>query len=149
MNNKTGEIVIWARGHENIRASHHSTLEITTDSEVSPRGDCIVGVDASPLDAFRRLRKLAHENPSKNICILIECMGCRGMNDKSVCSDRVCGRLNQDFSSEREIVIRLSSFSSERTLVINADKSAFMLNPLLRKGLSSGCRIKVTFKTGD
>ncbi|MCB1032493.1 MAG: DUF371 domain-containing protein, partial [Acidobacteria bacterium] len=36
-----------ARGHANLRATHHKTLEITRDPEISLRGTCIVGVAAT------------------------------------------------------------------------------------------------------
>ena len=33
-------------GHENIRSNHQKTIEITKESNLTPRGDCIVGVNA-------------------------------------------------------------------------------------------------------
>ena len=33
-------------GHENIRSNHQKTIEITKESHLTPRGDCIVGVNA-------------------------------------------------------------------------------------------------------
>ncbi|MHA1410910.1 MAG: DUF371 domain-containing protein, partial [Candidatus Odinarchaeia archaeon] len=33
-----------ARGHENITATHPTTLEITKDMKLTPRGDCIIAV---------------------------------------------------------------------------------------------------------
>lgn len=35
------------RGHENLRATHSKTLELTRESEISRRGTCIVGVGAT------------------------------------------------------------------------------------------------------
>ncbi|MEM7482660.1 MAG: DUF371 domain-containing protein [Acidobacteriota bacterium] len=45
------------RGHSNIRATHHKTLEVTRDPEITPRATCVVGVaaDFDPL-AVARLR---------------------------------------------------------------------------------------------
>jgi len=49
-------------GHGNIRSLHQKTIEITRDSDLTPRGDCIVGVNASsacrdlPDDLKARLR---------------------------------------------------------------------------------------------
>ena len=34
-------------GHENIRSNHKKTIEITKESELTVRGDCIVGVNAN------------------------------------------------------------------------------------------------------
>ncbi|MEM2023054.1 MAG: DUF371 domain-containing protein [Archaeoglobaceae archaeon] len=38
---------IFARGHKNLRATHRTTLEVTKESYLTPRGNCIVGVKAS------------------------------------------------------------------------------------------------------
>ncbi|HID73268.1 TPA: DUF371 domain-containing protein [Candidatus Micrarchaeota archaeon] len=38
--------VVTARGHPNIRAEHETTFEVTTEPSLTPRGDCIVGVQA-------------------------------------------------------------------------------------------------------
>ncbi|MCC5997900.1 MAG: DUF371 domain-containing protein [Thermofilum sp.] len=43
---KTHIEIINAKGHSNIRATHKTTMEITRDPEVTPRGDCIIGVKA-------------------------------------------------------------------------------------------------------
>ena len=34
-------------GHENIRSLHTKTIEITKEANLTPSGDCIVGVNAS------------------------------------------------------------------------------------------------------
>jgi len=34
-------------GHENIRSNHKKTIEITKELHLTPRGDCIIGVNAS------------------------------------------------------------------------------------------------------
>ena len=36
--------VVEFRGHPNIRAEHPTTLEVTKDDFLTPRGDCIVGI---------------------------------------------------------------------------------------------------------
>jgi len=38
-------------GHPAIRATHHKTLEVTTDSDITERATCVVAVGASGLDA--------------------------------------------------------------------------------------------------
>ncbi|MCD6301577.1 MAG: DUF371 domain-containing protein, partial [Staphylothermus sp.] len=39
--------VLYGRGHPNIRATHKTTLEITKEPHVTPRGDCIIAVNAT------------------------------------------------------------------------------------------------------
>ena len=34
-------------GHENIRSLHQKTIEITKEGNLTPSGDCIIGVNAS------------------------------------------------------------------------------------------------------
>src|SRR5579875_2197601 len=34
------------RGHENVRALHPTTIEITRDNAISMRADCVIGVGA-------------------------------------------------------------------------------------------------------
>ncbi|THA59617.1 DUF371 domain-containing protein [Streptomyces sp. A0958] len=38
---------IHARGHENVRATHAKTLEITGDQDITPRATCVIGVGAA------------------------------------------------------------------------------------------------------
>ena len=39
------EIIFY--GHPNVRCLHQRTIEVTTDSHLTLRGDCIIGVRAS------------------------------------------------------------------------------------------------------
>ena len=52
--------VIRCRGHENVRGMHKSTFEITKEAELSPQGDCIVGVaaDKGAADLSPKFREL-------------------------------------------------------------------------------------------
>ena len=34
-------------GHENIRSLHQKTIEITKEGNLTPSGDCIIGVNAN------------------------------------------------------------------------------------------------------
>jgi hypothetical protein len=50
-------LVLTARGHPNVKASHAKTLELVPEGQVSPRGTCILGVDLrGDLDALACLR---------------------------------------------------------------------------------------------
>ncbi|MBF0425126.1 MAG: 16S rRNA (cytidine(1402)-2'-O)-methyltransferase [Magnetococcales bacterium] len=53
----THRVLIRCRGHVNIQASHTKTLELTSDTDVTQRGSCIVGVAADyDTDALAALR---------------------------------------------------------------------------------------------
>ncbi|MFT4303447.1 MAG: DUF371 domain-containing protein [Candidatus Woesearchaeota archaeon] len=98
-------------GHKNITSKHKNTLEFTKDHKVSLQGDCIVGVKADfELDKIRKF--IAYK---KDIQVIIECEGITQI---------VNCKINKNFNSDDEIVIRKSGFDSERTLGLWADKGA-------------------------
>lgn len=106
----------FARGHENITANHQTTLEITKDKEITLSGDCIVGVDSD----FNsdELKKFVMEN--ERAIVILEAGGFK---------EEICGEINKEFSDKKEIVLRKTDFKSERTLMINCDKSAYEISP--------------------
>ena len=116
-----------AYGHQNILATHKTTLEFTKDHELSLKGDCIVGVKADfELD---KLKEFIRKAKSRKIAITIEAAG------KKI-TDTIDAELNPDFGDEKEIVIRKTDFVSERTLGIKSNKAAFELNRDLIKFLN-------------
>ncbi len=87
-------------GHENIRATHPKTIEFTKDTDLTVRGDCIVGVRAT-FDASE-LKKLKGK-----VRITVEVNGLQDVF-KAV--------INPYFDDDHEIVFRKSRYSSRRTL---------------------------------
>ena len=110
-----------AYGHPNILATHKTTLEFTKDSEVSLRGDCIVGVKADfDLD---RIKDFIKKVKNKNISITIEII-----SKSTKIKEKIFAEINPNFNSDKQLVIRKTNFVSERTFAIKADKAAFDLN---------------------
>jgi hypothetical protein len=107
-----------ARGHENIRASHRSTFEITTDSELTLQGDCIIGVKAShsALDLKPFLEKLLNA-PRCQI---------RTTLTVGPFSDTILGWISPPllFTASSSLVWRTSSYIDDRTIAIQCDKAA-------------------------
>jgi len=99
-----------AWGHENITARHRRTLEFTKDNELSLEGDCILGVTSN--FSLYDLKELIKEGTKLKIVIKVEDI-----------SDEIIFEANPGFNDEREIVIRMGDFSSERTLGVKADKA--------------------------
>jgi hypothetical protein len=102
-------------GHENVRSLHPKSIEITTDSELTVNGDCIVGVRASCgcLDIPDKMKKLLQDPRSKVICtILVEDF-----------SFKVIGKGSEKLTlaNPHDIVIRKSNFTCPRTLAVNCD----------------------------
>jgi HAD superfamily hydrolase (TIGR01662 family) len=123
-----------AYGHKNILAAHRNTLEFTKDKELSLNGDCIVGICAD--FSLNELSRIARKH--RMLRMRIEAGKVR---------DSVDFIANPDFSSDHELVLRLSEFSSERTLGFRAAKSAVMLNrQLIEKLKNPKQKIKITIE---
>lgn len=111
-----------ARGHVNIKALHNSTIEVTKDPNLTPRGDCIVAVASTKAaadlpDEFKELAKV------------------EGCKIKLVLRagevvDEVLGYGSPllTFLSDKGMVFRRSSYVCPRTVMIRADKAALHLS---------------------
>lgn len=105
-------------GHENVRALHPRTIEITTEPDLTLQGDCIVGVSAECgcKDIPKRLKEKMKDERSK-VTLSIQ------VNDEIF---QVVGNGDRDLILEHphDIVIRKSKFVCPRTLAINCDKAS-------------------------
>ena len=112
------EIVI-ARGHPNIRATHKTTLEVTKEKELSPRGDCIIGVcaDKSVSDLNENLKKWLKLGKSIKIEIVLPDYGIR---DELI----AVGSPRLTLKHDTDIVVRKSEYVCDRTLAIRSNKAA-------------------------
>jgi len=127
------EISFACSGHANVLATHGNSLEFTKDTELSVKGDCILGVgcDFNAGD----LADIARN--SGNFEMNLEAGDAR---------DSVHGRINAKFGHRDEIVMRIGEFSSERTFGIRCDKPAAMINRRLIENLKKGARLNVRIK---
>jgi hypothetical protein len=114
--------VILARGHENISATHKSTIEITKESDLSVSGDCIIAVSAN-----KAMGELSSEfkknllNNRANISISVEA---GGMTERLSAN----GSSRLILTHPNDIVVRKSSYVCNRTLAIHASRSACELS---------------------
>ncbi|MEM3061585.1 MAG: DUF371 domain-containing protein [Candidatus Bathyarchaeia archaeon] len=109
---------IEARGHEEIRATHGTTFEITKEEFLTERGDCIIATKASKsVSGLSSEFKSLARNRSTVIKVLIEVNGLRelatGRGDNAL-----------SFASQTSMVIRKSDYVCHRTLMVNSDKVA-------------------------
>jgi hypothetical protein len=106
------------RGHKNIRSLHPKTIEITTDSDLTVNGDCIIGVRASSgcKDIPEEMKMLLRNPQSEIICTILV----------GNLSFKVTGKGNENLSltNQHDIVIRKSNFTCPRTLAINCDAAS-------------------------
>ena len=108
-------------GHANIRSNHQRTLEITKESHLTPRGDCIVGVNAksSCADLPEELKnKLKNPDSKVNFSIKVG-------DEEFVMEGK--GHPDLILSHTEDIVIRKSDFVCPRTLAIKCDKASDLL----------------------
>ena len=108
-----------AYGHPNILGTHKTTLEFTKDDDISSNGNCIVGVKAD--FELSILKEFIKKTGNGNVKMTIEAP------DGKI-KETMHGKLNPGFNSNREIVIRKTGFISERTIIINSNKSSFELD---------------------
>lgn len=125
-----------ASGHPNILATHRSTIEITKDSELSKKGDCIVAVGAD----FSLLEIRQIIGISEKIRLTIAVAGIE---------EGITAVANRNFSSDHEIVLRTGGFLSERTLGTRADRAAADLSRILVSKLAAAAseKVEVTLDT--
>ncbi|MHA1916797.1 MAG: DUF371 domain-containing protein [Candidatus Ranarchaeia archaeon] len=111
-----------AWGHENITSSHTSTIEFTSSTQLSKRGDCIIGIKStkSSFTLNDEIKQAMRNNDSK-IVLTIEVN-----KEKEI----IEGRGSKDFllTNEHDMVCRTSNYIDDRTIMINANKSSRMIN---------------------
>ena len=106
-----------ARGHPNITARHPTTLMLTTERQIGPRADCVIGVaaetGAAGLDPG--LKSLLRSGATIEIFLSVG-----GERERILAS----GHSELTLSHPTDIVVRKSRYICGRTLAISADKGA-------------------------
>ena len=130
------------QGHKNILSLHHKTIEITKDTHLTKKGDCIIGVSANKachdLDIGLR-EKLRTSGSVVKIGIIVE----------PYQFDMVgLGSDNLEITHKHDIVLRKSNYVDARTLIVSCDKSAIdiprkLINALTNSEAIGLLRIKV------
>ena len=108
-------------GHENIRSNHQKTIEITKESRLTPRGDCIVGVNATSScnDLPQELKdKLRNSDSKVSFSIRV------GDHEFIIEGN---GHPDLILTHTEDIVIRKSDFICPRTLAVKCDKASDLL----------------------
>ncbi len=110
--------VVRARGHSNISALHRTTIEITRERELTPRGDCVIGVasDKSPLDFSEEFKKCARRDEA----IIVIVLEASGLQDTVLAH----GSSKLVLTSSTKIILRKSTYIDPATVAIRASKAA-------------------------
>jgi hypothetical protein len=118
MRTSTVKAVIFGYGHENILATHITTLEITKDAHLSKKGDCIVTVAADKALADLNAEfKETMRKPNAKITITIEA-------GEAIEQVNAQGSPKLILTHPTDMVIRKSDYVCSRTLAVRANKAA-------------------------
>jgi hypothetical protein len=111
-------VVVSARGHENVEATHKTTFEITKKAALTKQGDCIIAVKASraAIDLPSEFKQATRKDGTR-ITITIE-----AGELKEVVQAKGSPQLK--FTHPTDLVVRKSNYVCSRTLAIGADKVA-------------------------
>jgi hypothetical protein len=109
---------LYARGHANVIARHPMTFEITKHTQLTKRGDCVIAVQATKglADLTNEFRSLCKQDEAR---IVVE-LRAAGIFES------IEGRGSRGFTLTHptEMVGRKSTYVSDRTLMVCADKAA-------------------------
>ncbi|MCW3991716.1 MAG: DUF371 domain-containing protein [Candidatus Bathyarchaeota archaeon] len=124
-----------ARGHPNIRAGHRTTLMVTREPELTPRGDCIVAVAAE--------RGLGSLDPRMKEAIRSRDAGVRLILEAGGLIFEVLGRGNAGLtlSNPTDMIARRSHYMCDGTLMVGADKAACDIEPPLLRLLQNSDQV--------
>ncbi|MEB3806512.1 MAG: DUF371 domain-containing protein [Desulfurococcales archaeon] len=126
-----------AWGHENIKALHKTTLELTRESHLTPRGDCIIGVRSELAVGDLPGWFKAQARDPEALIVLVLCSARERICDSIVGS----GHPGLSFEDRIRIIVRKSTYIDGKTLMIKASKSARDLRRDLVQALARGDRL--------
>ncbi len=130
--------VITAWGQENVLATNRSTFEITKDTHLTRRGDCIIAVAANKgIDDLSDDFKKALRKDAKLVVVV------RVADEEEVVEARGSPKLQ--LTHPTDLVVRKSDYICDRTLAIGANKAAKDFSRrLVEKLKNPEQRVKVT-----
>jgi len=129
-----------AWGHPNVRVTHPTTLELTREARLTPRGDCIVAVKAQlaaaglPADLKRLIRR-----EGSTVTLELEVEGLR-FQVKGLGSPKLA------LTHPTDLVTRKSGYACPRTLMIHADKAAVDVPRKIVEALKAEASVQVRIK---
>ncbi|MBA7490955.1 hypothetical protein ES702_01499 [subsurface metagenome] len=131
--------IVDACGHENIRSTHKTTFEITKESTLTKRGDCVIAVGATKgAKDLSSEFKDAMKREDVQITITIEADEVREVV-------KARGSPQLLFTHQTDMVVRKSNYICGRTIAIKANKAAKDISKkLIEKIQNPSQKIKIT-----
>ncbi|MDA4120959.1 MAG: DUF371 domain-containing protein [Thaumarchaeota archaeon] len=109
---------VFFRGHPMVRSVHPTTIEVTTEANLTSRGDCIIGVSADKgCLQLREETKRGLRREGSRVALTVS-----AGPDSFVLNAR--GHPGLLLSHPHDMVVRKSGFLSDRTLAVEADAAA-------------------------
>ena len=105
-------------GHKNILALHKNTIEVTTDSDLTVNGDCIIGVNAlyGCKEIPSKIKdKIRDSNSKIKFSIIVE---------NEIFTVQGSGSKDLKLTHPHDIVLRKSNFVCPRTIAVNCDQAS-------------------------
>ena len=138
---KPVRVAFFAHGHKNVLSTHKTTFEVTKESILSKRGNCIVAVGATigAIDLPVEFKKAAtKENTAIKITIEAD-----NLKEKV----KAKGSPKLSFTHITDLVVRKSDYICGRTLAINADKASVDFSrDLIEKLKNPKQKVKITLE---
>lgn len=131
--------IVDACGHENIRSTHKTTFEITKESTLTKRGDCVIAVGATKgaKDLSSEFKE-AMKREDVHITVTIETGEIREVV-------KARGSPQLLFTHPTDMVVRKSNYICGRTIAIKANKVARDISRKLIEKIQTPCqKIKIT-----
>ncbi|MEM0385309.1 MAG: DUF371 domain-containing protein [Nitrososphaeria archaeon] len=126
-------------GHKHISAKHPTTFEITKEDYLTPKGDCIIGINSSK-SCYDLLPEVKNSLKNDNVEVVLTIVV-----DKEIFKVFAKGSSKLILFDKKSIVVRKSDYICPRTLAIKSTASAkdFPRNliKLLQKRDSEGMMI--------
>ncbi|MGP3668186.1 MAG: DUF371 domain-containing protein [Candidatus Bathyarchaeota archaeon] len=135
--------VFIAYGHEAIKATHPTTLEVTKERKLTSKGDCIVAVGASKstMDLSEKFKNLARK-PDTKITLKIRV-------GEVVEVVEGFGNSNLTLNHPTDIVARISTYTCPRTVMVKANKAAVNLSRQLISKLQNPNTLAIITLTAE
>ncbi len=134
---------IYAYGHKNVLSIHNTTIEITKNTNLSSKGDCIVAINATKAccDLKPELKKEIKSGSKFLVTLRVDHL-----------SDTFegYGSKNLMLLDEEDMVFRKSTFVCDRTVLINCTKAAGDINrDLIERLTNPGNKLSITIEINE
>jgi len=131
--------IILAHGHENIQSTNTTTFEVTKETHLTKRGDCIIAVGANKGAADLDPKfKRAVRNEEARIIITLDA-------GEEVETINAWGSPQLTLTHPTDLVVRKSNYLCDRTLAIRSNKAAKDLSrKLVEKLHNPNQKVKIT-----